>query len=373
MGTSWGLGSDDECSVIGDKGEIGFIDYQIDKSVCNYNPSEEGPVIISVPFPFASEKPQSVLVGETASDSVTIDNTTSEPIDLWAVKIFCSNPEDSYTLSLMKPPSANSNIEDVDGFLETFALEDRVLQPYKTLTICRLSCKPKETGLHTTIVHFTVGEDTIERVVFLLVEDSISLSLASRKPYSRPQRKNRFVVTEYVSGTRPARPGSQGFRYRLPQFNIPPETRELLESKQLPEVISDGLTRESYGAFFSTLITMEELKLEVPGLAEKRPSLVIGDFVFAKHANGGPTDNTPAYQRCLVFNLVEALKGNVLKNIDSFKCAWEIECARTRYGDKVAVKVQHTHMTDTAATDYATVEFIVNTLHRLFPSFDYRY
>ncbi|KAF9622588.1 hypothetical protein IFM89_032487 [Coptis chinensis] len=318
MGTGWGSGSDDECSVIGDKGEIGFIDYQIDKSVCNYNPSEEGPVIISVPFPFASEKPQSVLVGETASDSVTINNTTSEPIDLWAVKIFCSNPEDSYTLSLMKPPSANSNIEDVDGFLETFALEDRVLQPYKTLTIW-LSCKPKETGLHTTVVHFTVGEDTIERVVFLLVEDSISLSLASRKPYSRPQRKNRFAVTEYVSGTRPARPGSQGFRYRLPQFNIPPETRELLESKQLPEVISDGLTRESYGAFFSTLITMEELKLEeemhrhdmecvtmrmrryflaleVPGLAEKRPSLVIGDFVFTKHANGGPTDNTPAYQ-----------------------------------------------------------------------------
>lgn len=31
------------------------------------------------------------------------------------------------------------------------------------------------------------------------------------------------------------------------------------------------------------------------------------------------------------------------------------------------------HMTDTAAADYATVEFVVNTLHRLFPSFDYRF
>ncbi|KAL2940615.1 hypothetical protein RDABS01_022724, partial [Bienertia sinuspersici] len=36
-------------------------------------------------------------------------------------------------------------------------------------------------------------------------------------------------------------------------------------------------------------------------------------------------------------------------------------------------EVQHTHMTDTAAADYATVELIVNTLHRLFPSFDYRW
>ena len=37
------------------------------------------------------------------------------------------------------------------------------------------------------------------------------------------------------------------------------------------------------------------------------------------------------------------------------------------------IQVQHTHMTDTAAADYASVELIVNTLHRFFPSFDYRY
>ncbi|KAK2980998.1 hypothetical protein RJ640_023324 [Escallonia rubra] len=49
----------------------------------------------------------------------------------------------------------------------------------------------------------------------------------------------------------------------------------------------------------------------------------------------------------------------------------QVHVARTRDGEKVAVKVQHTHMTDTAAADYATVEIIVNTLHRLFPSFDY--
>lgn len=37
------------------------------------------------------------------------------------------------------------------------------------------------------------------------------------------------------------------------------------------------------------------------------------------------------------------------------------------------IQVQHTHMTDTAAADHATVELIVNTLHWVFPSFDYRY
>lgn len=51
----------------------------------------------------------------------------------------------------------------------------------------------------------------------------------------------------------------------------------------------------------------------------------------------------------------------------------QVHVAHLHNGQKVAVKVQHTHMTDTAAADYATVDLIVNTLHWLFPSFDYRW
>ncbi|KAI3817804.1 hypothetical protein L1987_11602 [Smallanthus sonchifolius] len=49
----------------------------------------------------------------------------------------------------------------------------------------------------------------------------------------------------------------------------------------------------------------------------------------------------------------------------------QVHVARTHEGQKVAV--QRTHITDTAAADLATVELIVNTLHRFFPSFDYRW
>nr|GMD59106.1 putative ABC1 protein At2g40090 [Ipomoea batatas] len=51
----------------------------------------------------------------------------------------------------------------------------------------------------------------------------------------------------------------------------------------------------------------------------------------------------------------------------------QVHIARTHDGQKVAVKVQHTHMTDTAAADYATVGLVVNTLHRFFPDVDYRW
>ncbi|WJX38442.1 hypothetical protein P8452_26107 [Trifolium repens] len=51
----------------------------------------------------------------------------------------------------------------------------------------------------------------------------------------------------------------------------------------------------------------------------------------------------------------------------------QVHVARTHDGQKVAVKVQHPHMTETAAADQATVELIVNTLHNFFPSFDYRW
>ena len=36
------------------------------------------------------------------------------------------------------------------------------------------------------------------------------------------------------------------------------------------------------------------------------------------------------------------------------------------------LQVQHSHLTDSAAADTAAVGVIVNTLHRIFPSFDYR-
>ncbi|XP_030456741.1 probable RNA helicase SDE3 [Syzygium oleosum] len=306
--------SDDEYSVIGDKGEISFIDYQRDQSVCNYDLNEDDPVVVSVPFAFVDGKPRSVFVGETAADSISITNNTDDQIDIWSIKIYASTPENSFTLSLMEPVSENSGVNAIQGFLESFSLEDRVLQPGETLTVW-LSCKPKEIGLYTSVVHIDVG-DKIERVVFLLVDNKISRSLVSKKPYVRGTRKKHFDVDTYVVGSRPARITTR-FKKRLPQYPIPKEVRELIENKQIPAAIRGGLTRANYAPFFKTLVNMEELKLEddmrsfdmenvtmrrkgtqyltleVPGLAERRPSLVHGDFIFVKLASDEAANSAP--------------------------------------------------------------------------------
>ncbi|XP_047983533.1 probable RNA helicase SDE3 isoform X1 [Salvia hispanica] len=328
--------SDDEYSYVGDKGDIGFIDFDNCQSVCSYNPADESEIVnISVPFPLIEgRKPQSGIVGETMFDSVTIRNTTDESLDLWSVKIFDSKPEDSFKISLMKPPTADSDMEYIQDYMELVALDDRVIRPNQALTIW-LSCKPKEIGVHSAAIHFSVGDEVIERLLFLLAEDSISKSLSSTRQYQRPQRKNRNIANQhapdaaYVAARRPAGAGGRGrgrgrgpgrvFRYHLPEYPIPAEIRAMLSRHEIPDPVVEGLTVKNYGAFFKNLLAMEEIKLEedmqsyymedvtmkskrgqmlsleVPGLAEKRPSLVSGDFIFAELASDGET-SSPRYQ-----------------------------------------------------------------------------
>nr|XP_010917774.2 probable RNA helicase SDE3 [Elaeis guineensis] len=320
MGTLGENKWDEEYSVIGEKPEVGFLDFEDDESLHSFNPLEEGSVVITIPFSFVGGKPRSALIGETSADSINIRNTTGDPKELWSVRIFSSNPEDSYVLSLMEPPSDDADEDAKHSFMGLTYLEDRVLQPGQNLTIW-LSCKPKEIGLHTSVIHFDLGDEKIERVAFLLAEDKVSQSLFSDKPYSRGSfRKKKFDYEQYVAGQRPSRASIQGFKYKLPQFAIPQDIREIVENKQLPEVITEGLNSNNYQRYFSTLLVMEEihleremtaydmecvtmkkrgyqlLSLEVPGLAERRPSLVYGDYIFAQLATDSSDNDNRPYQ-----------------------------------------------------------------------------
>ncbi|KAG5600927.1 hypothetical protein H5410_032297 [Solanum commersonii] len=340
--------SDDEYSTITDKGDIGFIDFDKYKSAYSYNPNEESDiVVISVPFPLIEGKPKSGFVGETVVDSITIENTTNETLELWPIKIYDSKPEDSFTLSLMKPPTACSDLQYVEEFMESFSLEDRMLQPGRPLTVW-LTCKPKQIGLHTSAVHFNVGDDNIERLVFVLAEDKVSQSLTSSRPFHRNRKKKAPAVdVGFVGGSRPMRDSYSIFRHKLLSYPIPQYVREMIEKKRFPNVIGEGLRRDNYVAYFRTLLAIEEIKiflhqedmrdydmesvtmkrrgphflsLHVPGLAERRPSLVDGDHIFAKLATTYASEIITPYQlhvitikrmKCININLVVLAQGYI--------------------------------------------------------------
>ncbi|PWA73276.1 RNA helicase SDE3 [Artemisia annua] len=320
---------DDETrSVISDVGDIGNVDFANDGSSYNYNPENEGPIVISVPFPLADGKPQFVPVGETVFNAITIENTSTEAATLWSVEIYDSKPEKCFTLSVMEPPSPNSDEDYVKSFVDSFSLEDRTLVPGKTLTIYLL-CKPTDRGLHTTAVHFSIDDVKIERMGFIIAEDKISRSLTSKKPYNRPNRNKPMLPRIYspggdnsglkvMRGYRPAKANSRPYRYKLPDYPIPKDIRDVIQNKGVPDALMEGLTKKNYVPFFKTLINMEEIKLEedmrtydmqgvvfkrkyrllsleVPGLAERRPSLVVGDFIAAKPTFQNEYNTSPLY------------------------------------------------------------------------------
>lgn len=307
MGSPGNSDDDQEYATIKEKGDIGFVDYQEDKSVCSYNPGNEGRVIISIPFPFSSGRPQSVPVKETAVCIITLENPTEEPIQLWSIKIYDSKPENSFTLSLQRPPSVQSSEEYRQYFIESFEIKERILRAGETLKVW-LSCKPQHMGQHTTAVHFDVEDERFERMALVLAEDEVARSLSSNRPYSRAPRKTRtqqYSVEPFVVGVRPSQSNAPSYKTKLPEYKIPNEMRELLQDKKVPEVLYQGLHRKNYAEFFTALIIMEEVHMEgemrsydmedvtmrrrgslfaldVPGLAERRPSVIHGDVVFAK-------------------------------------------------------------------------------------------
>lgn len=260
----YGGDRDEEFSVISEEQEeIGFLDFKDNEVVNGYDISFECPIIISNPFQLHHGKPQSATVGEVCADVFTLENPTNEPVELWSVKIFASNPKDSFILSLMKPPTPDSSQEERDDFLGLTALGERVLQPGQTLKIW-LSCTPKEIGMFTSVVHFDVNDERIERVAFLLAEDSVSQALASNKPYIAASRKNGFHVDRYVPGSRPQKQSTRRkYVFRLHQYQIPDKIREMVEFEEIPPVLFDWISPKNYAEFFSTLLVMEEIHLEV--------------------------------------------------------------------------------------------------------------
>ncbi|XP_039261183.2 putative helicase MOV-10 [Styela clava] len=167
----------------------------------------------------------------------------------------------------------------------------------------------------------------LTRVYFIRFEKSNDLvkKLMPKNPYVKPVTTVRKQYTEIVPGVRPPSLSTDKLerKLKLAEFNIPTNVKNALNEgafvrdaqpsgyKAMRELIEASLDKSNYAEKFHLLLYLEELQnivdirrydmssvrmtkegkmlfLEVPGLAEKRPSVLRGDriFVAVKDANG---------------------------------------------------------------------------------------
>ncbi|PCH44785.1 RNA helicase [Wolfiporia cocos MD-104 SS10] len=140
-------------------------------------------------------------------------------------------------------------------------------------------------------------------------------SLAPKAPYVPRKRTDRTAETNVVPGIPPPASNAVPYVVKLPHANIPTRisaalmqgsvTRQAdqIRASVLPPIVNNG----THGRFYSVLLWVEEFRmehdlemyditnaplrkygryyyLEVPGLAEKRPSVLVGDRIFVQRS-----------------------------------------------------------------------------------------
>ncbi|KAG8196843.1 hypothetical protein JTE90_027556 [Oedothorax gibbosus] len=227
--------------------------------------------------------------------------------------------------------------------------------PEKSSIELTIHCKTEAIGQHEDFLLFEFSDFIIKRNVTVTVVDPMQHILKPIAPYTRAN-KNRQTQLDceslvIIPGRKPYKPVSQ-FSNKLPPSNIPkPLLRAVNNREDLSLVVPclyHNLTMNNYVQKFSTLLHLEEiqvridmkkfdlteahlqrkgefLSLEVVGLAEGRPSLIIGDKAIL----------VPPYQKssfgfegCIhEVHLNEVL----LKFNDSFHNSYDGECFDVRF------------------------------------------
>eukprot|EP01018_Ginkgo_biloba_P016695 Gb_16361 [translate_table: standard] len=276
----------------------------------DFSENGDSGIYVSYPFPFVDDKPQTVLKGPTQTTIITVHNNSNSSAKLVTVQITSSRPKRSFTLSSTGPPTLSQNGIIVNSAQDCcrFPGVSGVIESGKQLPIW-LSCTPKEIGQHRTSIVFEFQNLRIDRSALLLVEDEVAQQLAPKQPYSKPHRRRARNFTEYVIGVPPPLPvPASASRKKLFQFPIPDHLRNCVEMNEIPGILEKGLSPKTYINYFSTLLHLEEIQMEedireydmqkvtmrssggflalkVPGLAEKRPSLLYRDVVYVSTSN----------------------------------------------------------------------------------------
>ncbi|XP_013385978.1 RNA helicase Mov10l1 [Lingula anatina] len=206
--------------------------------------------------------------------------------------------------------------------------EGQALLPGTTVFVT-VECKGMHLGQDKQLLIFDFDGYTIGRYMSVDVQDPQQTSLDPSAPYNRKRNYGKYKAASQRNGSeswvlpgqRPQRMKSVPFPARLPQFEIPRELKNCIFEKRelvnLAPELGEPLSMQNYTTRFSTLLHLEEIQMEieirdydlesvtlrrvgeylalaVPGLAEGRPSVAIGDKVVLSHP--GDMEVGPQYE-----------------------------------------------------------------------------
>ncbi|OWF48746.1 RNA helicase Mov10l1-like [Mizuhopecten yessoensis] len=203
------------------------------------------------------------------------------------------------------------------------------LYPAASLYI-NILLEPRSVGLEKQLLIFTFKDFRIGRYITANIQDAYSTLVTTGSQY---QQQKRNAMSRYrtsvntpagwtIPGEKPSRVGWRKLYLpsRLPTFPVPERLRDsILEGDDLEAVVpvvEEELGYENYTARFKTLLHLEEIQmdidirefdlervsfrpvreflaLKVPGLAEGRPSILIGDRIIVTDPGDS---NGPAYE-----------------------------------------------------------------------------
>jgi hypothetical protein len=316
---------------VGAEGEISNSLHDLGLNKRNWKASQEAgkDIFVSQPFSPSHDRPQTINVGATEGASVAVVNNGTERVKLLVVKMLYSSPKGSFSLSLAPPSRAPSSTEKNTPVIDTSksVLKSQngvlpggpwIIGPGLHLTF-KLGCTAMAMGLHKAILLFDFGTQKIVRYITLVCEDEIAKTMAPVEPYIRLPRPRIRSFYKFVPGIPPPLPF---FKKRLEFYPMPPNIKEAILKKETLPVFTDGLRKENYFEYFSTLVFAEELQMEVSLQPESSTGLFQLDIIFIPIF-------CQNYERREAENRIEKALGKLFAiNLRRLACVYRALCFR---------------------------------------------
>lgn len=280
-----------------------------------------------------------VFIGESKSLIVWISNQGDKEHKFQSCTSVRDDPQFSVQLANTSPAQPHTNQRHQRN--RTFSVEELLVQgsllapgmeiPPKQAKQVGVAFTAKNLGRVNHLIVFSFEGFEIGRYITANIQDASQAILKPSAPYERSYNRTRQArrkVADSLNGEECIIPGEKPLRKRklflpvnLAQYNIPRDIRRcILDGTDLGSIVHalrEPLMLKNYAARFSTLLYAEELQMEidmrefdmegvnmnvcgeflslqVPGLAEGRPSLLLGDKIIAS-LTGSPSDS-PKYE-----------------------------------------------------------------------------